>query len=154
MQRPAKATLRGASTSWHAGEHLHKRSVTVSLRAVPACRPQMQALAASLAPLRHAASGSSLLMPSGSLPDSLGHSHPSDGGGGGGDAAVPDAQEAHYLGELRKFVKEKGEQRLPWPPKASGPGLRRKAVWVSTWSQERTHMCYRRASMTRAGGCI
>ncbi len=69
----------------------------------------MQALAASLAPLRHAASSGSL-MPSGSLPESLGGSHPSDGGGSG-DAAVPDAKEAHYLGELRKFVKEKGERR-------------------------------------------
>ena len=62
----------------------------------------MQALAASLAPLRHA-SGSGL-MPSGSLPDGLG----SGGSDAGADAAVPDAQEAHYLGELRKFIKEKG----------------------------------------------
>ena len=72
----------------------------------------MQALAASLAPLRHAASSGSLLMPSGSLPESLGGSHPSDGGGSASaDAAVPDAQEAHYLGELRKFVKEKGARQ-------------------------------------------
>jgi hypothetical protein len=77
----------------------------------------MQALAASLAPLRHA-SGSGL-MPSGSLPESLG----GVGSDGGTDAAVPDAQEAHYLGELRKFIKDKGARQMVHSPHSSGRTL-------------------------------